>query len=349
MIEVKSKTEVYQIKEQILREPTYSIHIAESKYSGNIVNLKIIPKNGFSTEEIILQIEQELKILKILKHEKILQIFEIFNDSDNHYVTYEYFNGISLLNYIKTNGSIRETKFQNIAIQILTSLSYIHSQDIAHCDIRPENILIDEKDNIKITNFGNSVLYGRTSEQFQFKGSLYYSPPEYLENKLFYGVFADMWAIGILFFVCMTGIYPFGHVQPHEFLRAFKLGPKKTTLINDTTMNLIIKCLEIDPLRRYSSSQALDHLWLATKHTNSRPRLLSGSFSAIVNSSNNNNMNLNSNLVHTTNSLNNKSKLSTIASSNVLGFTSPISYLKKNRINAINTKIDFNSKSLLID
>lgn len=101
----------------------------------------------------------ELTILKQLDHPNIVKVFEFYEDDDNIYIIEELCKGGELFDYIIQNKKISEKLAAKIFQQILYAVNYCHKNNIVHRDVKPENILLFDKDNlnIKICDFGSSV------------------------------------------------------------------------------------------------------------------------------------------------------------------------------------------------
>lgn len=121
----------------------------------------------------------------------------------------EYCSGGSLAKLIESSGRIQPPKLYQYCYHILLAVEYLHKNKIAHHDIKPENILLDSNDNIKLTDFGISQQITPTSNT-NFSGSKMFMPPEVLEKVEGYDPFlADVYSIGATFYSMSQGRYPF--------------------------------------------------------------------------------------------------------------------------------------------
>ena len=123
----------------------------------------------------------------------------------------EYGGNISLQSYLKTKSQKKLTEFEakSIIKQILEGLDYLHSNDIAHRDIKLENILLNSQKAIKIIDFGFSLITPKNRPLDIFCGTPSYMAPELIARKNYFGHLVDIWALGVLLFVFLSGRFPF--------------------------------------------------------------------------------------------------------------------------------------------
>jgi serine/threonine protein kinase len=91
----------------------------------------------------------------------------------------------------------------------MDGMNYLHSLNITHRDIKLENILIDDKLNVKIIDFGFGTCSPKTKLLNFYCGTPSYMPPEIVQKKEYLGPFADIWSIGVLLFTLLCGVFPF--------------------------------------------------------------------------------------------------------------------------------------------
>jgi serine/threonine protein kinase len=125
------------------------------------------------------------------------------------YLTLEYASGGSLFEYIISQGRIHESEAKILVKQMVSAFSYMHGLNIAHRDIKAENILLDYLKNIKITDFGLSISHEPKSLLSTACGSPIYSAPEVIDGKRYSGSEADVWSLGINIYAMVVGDLPF--------------------------------------------------------------------------------------------------------------------------------------------
>ena len=147
----------------------------------------------------------------------IIKFFSYFEDPGAIYHIYEFLPGKDLFEKIKDNDGLEESQAVKYMKRICQGIDYMHENYIMHRDIKPENIMLDEKGNPKIIDFSYAVSFRKKKKFIRLLGSLYYLPPEMLENKL-YDQRVDIWSLGILFYEMLTGYPPFDADSSQEIV-----------------------------------------------------------------------------------------------------------------------------------
>ena len=147
--------------------------------------------------------------MKELDHPSICRVIDIFEDHKKFYFVQEYLSGGGLFDSLITNVGFTENASATIIRQILSAVSYLHSKKIAHRDIKPENILFESNDalNVKLLDFGNSRQMGENDAMHGVYGTAFYVAPEV--NKGDYDEKCDVWSIGVILYMLLSGNPPF--------------------------------------------------------------------------------------------------------------------------------------------
>lgn len=127
-----------------------------------------------------------MDILKAILHPNIMQIFKFYEDKKNFYIITEFSTGGDLFDKVIEKGFLSETEGAGIMKQLISSLIYIHKNNIVHSDLKPENILLDtKKDNvIKIIDWGTGCFYTNSYKMTVFIGTPYYIEPEIINKNM---------------------------------------------------------------------------------------------------------------------------------------------------------------------
>jgi len=233
--------------------------------------MKIIKKrkNKSNEEKEILN---EIEILKKLDHPKILKIIDFYSKIKKYYIITEYCPEGELFNEIIKVGRFDEGQTAFIINQILKAICYCHSNQIIHRDIKPENIMITKREKngclqVKLIDFGTAKIFEKGHQENRYVGSSYYMAPEVLKRK--YDEKCDLWSIGVIFYILLTGRPPFDGNDDDEILKNVEKGVyDKTTYpypsLSSLAKDLINKLLQYDPKKRISAEESLEHQWFKT-------------------------------------------------------------------------------------
>lgn len=197
----------------------------------------------------------EYNTLVSLHHPNIIKLYDAFEDEDTHFLVMDYC----------PNGTVRQRiglpydRFIYYAKQMIEALAYCHANNIAHRDIKPDNIFIDQYDHIKLADFGLARQFDEESKSNEKCGSLIFVPPEMFQCNEVCPFKADIWALGITFFFMATGNYPFRGKSREELKQniirgeldyvRYKVDPKIRFLISKMTVK--------DPNSRYTAEKLL--------------------------------------------------------------------------------------------
>jgi len=161
--------------------------------------------------------------------------------------------------------SERITKF--LVTQILVALKHLHSKNIVHCDLKPENVLLSSDSDfpqVKLCDFGFSRIIGEKGFRKSVVGTPAYLAPEVLRNKG-YNRSLDMWSTGVIIYVSLSGTFPFNEDEDiHEQIQnaSFMYPPHPWKEISNGAIELITNLLQVKMRKRYSVDKSLMHPWL---------------------------------------------------------------------------------------
>jgi serine/threonine protein kinase len=180
----------------------------------------------------------------------------------------ELVHGVSLLSYLKAQPGrkIDENVCKHVFSQIISGILYLHCQNIYHRDIKLENIIIDEKNNVKIIDFGFGTISQSTKLLNFFCGTPSYMPPEIVKKKDYIGSSADIWSIGILLYTLVCGSFPFRGKNIYKRLaitekELYSKISKGVYIVPETISNevksLIQKILIVNPINRIDAQTVI--------------------------------------------------------------------------------------------
>ena len=254
-----------------LGEGSYgSVFKAREISTGRIVAVKkmLIGNSPSKYKKII----KEINLLKNLDHPNIVKYYDYFEEEDYIYIMMEYLEGCTLKQYIQNNENILEDNARIIIKQLLTALSYLHyTCDICHRDVKPENIMFKEKDDInslKLLDFGLSLDRFESKNYLENCGTLVYMAPELFINNIKYTKGVDVWSVGIiLYMLLMKGKNPFYNKKDTrqtviKNIKNNSVSFPDNIQISNMGKDLINKLLKKNPIYRYTIRSALEHPWI---------------------------------------------------------------------------------------
>lgn len=237
------------------------------KRSGLHYAVKEIMKSGLPPSFLRNKtLQKQIEILKELDHPCVLRIHEFYEDKTMFYIVMDFYSGGDLIEKVISQGKLQESECVVIFWQVCSAISYLHSKNIVHRDIKPENIVLEDNDksmSVKIIDFDTAVHC--TQPLHDMVGTLDYMAPEVLDGK--YTEKADMWSLGVLLYVLLSGNSPFG-ASTDQLLRLnikrgkYDLVSKEWKEISPQAKDLLKLLLTTDPDSRLSASAALQHPWV---------------------------------------------------------------------------------------
>lgn len=193
--------------------------------------------------------DSEYNALISLNHHYIVQLYEIIKEEDCTYLVMDYCPNNTLMQ----KGKLSYNEFIHYARQILEALSYCHSKLIAHRDIKPDNIFIDQYDRIKLADFGFAKQFDHETISTERCGSIMYCSPEIVKGQSSFDPFqADIYALGITFYYMITGKFPFISSSLENLKKSIIYGQIDFSDydVNSEIKNLIMKMTARNPKMR---------------------------------------------------------------------------------------------------
>eukprot|EP01114_Cavostelium_apophysatum_P017156 TRINITY_DN5030_c0_g1_i1.p1 TRINITY_DN5030_c0_g1~~TRINITY_DN5030_c0_g1_i1.p1 ORF type:complete len:361 (-),score=54.56 TRINITY_DN5030_c0_g1_i1:128-1210(-) len=258
----------YHIDNQDYAKGAYGkVLLATDKTNGQKVVIKKIPQTT-----PIRMINNEVKAGKILgSHPNIAQLYQYIDRPDFHYLVFQYINGQDLFCYLeKLSFAPRsETEARSIITQICKGLQHIHSKNIAHRDIKLENVLIDPEGHIVVIDLGLCAFIEEGKPCRDWCGSDNYLAPEIVRRTPYNGFKADVFSTGVVLFALLFGVFPFENLRvngasldPHRALRRLQVRFPTDVQAPQSAKDLLTRMLEDDPETRITIDEVLKHEWM---------------------------------------------------------------------------------------
>lgn len=242
-----------------------NVFFAIHKPSSMHVAIKMIPKHIETEEdyEHLMRIQREINFLKRARHPFISDLFEVIETPNNYYLVMEYVRNGTLLNNINEHGTLNETDAAIVFSQLIMVIRYLHEEcNIAHRDIKAENILFDASRNLRVIDFGLSNTPDQNNTLKTQCGSPAYAPPEMILGHP-YTYSSDIWSCGVVLFAIVVGYLPFEDANMTRL--AQKIIFKEVEIpsnISPLLTDLLKKLLTKNPAERISLYDVIHHPWL---------------------------------------------------------------------------------------
>lgn len=252
--------------------------IGWDKVTNEEVAIKSIPYEGDMSAEADEIAEEEIRIVKSIQHERLVRTYDVFRDPAKQrlYIVMEFVRGGELFARVahEQGNLITEGDAIRIAKDLLAGIAYLHDpvRNIVHRDIKLENILCMDEDiskavHIKLADFGSSSkLKGRNPALSSLVGTSYYLAPEII-NKTGYGRPVDMWACGVVFYIMLSGQFPFAGDDEEEYCQnvveqAVEFPDDMWAEVSEDAKEFVLGLLEKDAGKRMDVAEAAGHKWL---------------------------------------------------------------------------------------
>ncbi|MFH4980600.1 hypothetical protein AB6A40_007309 [Gnathostoma spinigerum] len=238
------------------------VSLAYDQKTEREVAVKLIKKSAIESKQDLIRIRREIRIMSALKHPNIIQIYEVFENKDKIILVMEYASGGELYDYVSMYGSLPEAEARRVFRQIVSAVLYCHKHQVAHRDLKLENILLDANNNAKIADFGLSNYFSDKSLLSTFCGSPLYASPEIINGTPYRGPEVDCWSLGILLYTLVYGSMPFDGRDFNRMVRQIKRGAYFEPDTPSTASMLIRNMLRVNPERRADIDEIASHWWL---------------------------------------------------------------------------------------
>ena len=234
--------------------------------TGEKVAVKIMDKEQILSDELNKErVLSEIAILKIVRHNNIIKLYEVMETPQKIFLVMEYCDGGELFDYIVSKQHLSEKQACLFFQELIDALTYLHSQNIVHRDVKPENILLEnfgKSMTCKLIDFGISRTYTLDKLISTPCGTASYAPPEMHRGEEYYGLLSDVWSAGVLLYAMVFGYLPFCEEDEDTNIDNIIKGNYEIPEEASPQLADFLKhILDIDPLTRYDLDQIKKHPW----------------------------------------------------------------------------------------
>ena len=247
------------------------VYYGKEIVSGESVAIKVINKEQVKKKDGLMeQIKREISVMRLVRHPNVVELKEVLATKTKIFFVMEYVRGGELFAKV-ARGKLKEDSARKYFQQLISAVDFCHSRGVSHRDLKPENLLLDENENLKVSDFGLSAL----PEQLRNDGLLHtqcgtpaYVAPEVLKRKGYDGSKADIWSCGVILYVLLAGFLPFQDENLMKmYTKIFKAQYEFPPWFSFDSKRLISKLLVTDPDRRITIPAIMRVPWFRKDFT----------------------------------------------------------------------------------
>jgi len=241
-----------------------AVYKAKDRELDRIVALKVIRPELAIRPEVLSRFKQELILARKVTHRNVIRIFDLGEEDGTKFITMDYVDGQDLKGFIKAKGKLQLEETVQIVKQVSLALDAAHSEGVVHRDLKPQNIMVDRQGRVYVMDFGiaRSLEPGGMTQTGMLMGTPEYMSPEQVRGE-HVDSRSDVFALGLVLYELLTGVMPFRAETPQASMFKRTREPARSAIEVDPNVppflsEVVRKCLEIEPERRYQSTRAIE-------------------------------------------------------------------------------------------
>lgn len=249
----------YEILEQIGAGGMSYVYKARCHTLNRLVAVKVLREEFARDAAFVEKFKMEAQAAARLAHPNIVNVYDVVDEGEMHYIVMELIDGITLKHYIEKKGPLETREAVGIALQVAQGIAAAHEHHIIHRDIKPQNMIIARDGKVKVADFGIARAVSSQTVNAQAVGSVHYISPEQAKGE-FCDERSDIYSFGITLYELVTGQVPFtgentvtvalSHLN-EPVTPPSQLNPK----VGLAAEEIILKCTQKKPERRYASME----------------------------------------------------------------------------------------------
>src|SRR5437899_496333 len=255
--------ERYEIIRLLGRGGMGAVYQAHDRELDRQVALKVIRGDMAANPEILKRFKQELILARQITHKNVIRIFDLGQADGFKFITMDYIEGEDLQSLLRRKKKLEPAEAANIIAQTCRALEAAHAEGVIHRDLKPQNIMLDKRGRAYVMDFGiaRSTLAPGMTQTGALIGTPDYMSPEQAKGQTL-DARSDLFSVGIIFYEMLAGQTPFladttmGKLWKRTNELARPLGELDKT-IPPTLCEIVRRCLEIDPHKRFASAAEL--------------------------------------------------------------------------------------------
>ncbi|MBI5947735.1 MAG: serine/threonine protein kinase [Chloroflexi bacterium] len=251
------------------------VWLAEDQRLGRWVAAKILRESAAGSDDLLGSIEREARVVARLSHPNIVGVYDAGVHDGHHFLVMEYVHGYTVRQLLQSQGRFTEAEVLRYGVQVAAALQYAHEQGVVHCDVKPENILINENGVAKVADFGVADTVTRTLAPDQAReilGTIAYLAPEVIQGAPA-DPRSDVYSLGLTLYEMAAGRLPFAGTTAAAIAgqRLAAPAPRLRSLAMGASAELeaaLARALAINPLDRFPTAAEFG---LALRRVPARP------------------------------------------------------------------------------
>ncbi|XP_078181265.1 CBL-interacting protein kinase 11-like [Carex rostrata] len=240
------------------------VYYARNLKTNLAVAIKMIDKDKVLRVGLMEQIKREISVMRLVRHPYVVHLFEVMASKSKIYFVMEYAKGGELFNKV-AKGRLKEEVARKYFHQLILAVDYCHSRGVFHRDLKPENLLLDENENLKVSDFGLSALVESKRQDGLLHttcGTPAYVAPEVIGRRGYDGAKADIWSCGVILFVLVAGYLPFHDTNLMEMYRKISRADYRCpSWFSFELKKLLARILDPDPSTRITIPKIKESSW----------------------------------------------------------------------------------------
>lgn len=255
----------YKVRGRIGSGGMADVYLCDDQHLGRPVALKVMHERFASDRSFIERFEREAQAAARLQHKNVVNVFDRGQVGNTYYIAMEYLPGRTLKDVINAMGALDPKLAIHICTQILAAERFAHSKGLVHRDIKPQNVMIDDEWNVKVTDFGiaHDPVDGDITQTGQMVGTAQYISPEQAQGKPVSNA-SDLYSTGVVLFEMLTGKVPFeGDASVAIALQHINQPVPRPSSVNPTVPpaldEIVVKAMAKSPVERFASADEFSH------------------------------------------------------------------------------------------
>jgi len=282
-LRARTMTDKYKVDwDTVIGEGAYgSVHPARLALTGEKVALKKISKRYTNSTSFKTETDALLRIYDNGGHPNISGLRDMYEDGNHFYLILDLVSGGEMFEHLINYGAYSEADAARLMYEVASALAFLHGVGVVHADLKPENLLLDSKKRIdgviKMIDFGCSIVTDEegggpiNAPSANSNGTTAYWPPERFQKGCIANKGMDMWAVGVILYIMLTGVHPFdlaGTASDEEIEVLIQkdpyppLGVGYTDHLSPSGVDLIKRLMEPDPDKRITAYEMINHSWV---------------------------------------------------------------------------------------